>query len=578
MASPPYIMTPVPKADIMRGDGAIVTQFVEGFCRITKESLGGSAGTLLNMRNWQNNIIGCTYARRPDGRYRHRQALIGLPRKNGKSALGSSFALQGLVMGDYGSEIYSCAVDKNQARVVFDVAKQMVRMDPQLDAEQGGIIKIWRDRLEYTEKNSFYQVLSSDAITKEGLNPNVVIYDELHGAPTSELYDVMQLAQGSRKSPLLIAITTAGKKTDQTGQDSTCYRLYQHGARIAAGEAEDETFFMVWFGVPDNSDYRDPAVWAAANPGFDDLVDSEDFAAVINRTSEAEFRTKRLNQWVSSMNTWLPQGAWNACQTEREFTPGNRGIVLGFDGSRSRDTTALVAVTVSTEPQVKVLAHWKKPQDDPHWRVPRAEVLDRIRRACLEEYKGLVREVAYDPYLWTDVFEELEAEGCPVVEFPQTPTRMMPATQRMYEAVQNRRISHDGNPELARHFEHCQVRLDVRGARVVKESKDSPRKIDLAIATIIAYDRAAYFLTIPMEPHIDGKPVSDIQFVWSNSDARVSPGEKCCKCGNPVIKYPDGSPRLRRIGLQIVCTPPCDGTAVIEEPEEDLTEQPRYVW
>src|ERR1039457_1961014 len=167
------------------------------------ESLGGSAGTLLQMRQWQNNTIGCVYARRPDGRLRHRQALIGLPRKNGKSALGSSMGLHGLIMGDYGSQVFSCAADKDQARIVFNVAKRMVEMDPQLDDRNGGLIHVYRDALEYTEKGSVYKVLSSEAFTKEGLNPTVIVYDELHAAPTDELYNVMSLAQGARKDPLL---------------------------------------------------------------------------------------------------------------------------------------------------------------------------------------------------------------------------------------------------------------------------------------------------------------------------------------------------------------------------------------
>jgi phage terminase large subunit-like protein len=584
MSSKPLIMTAVPSADVLRGDGFVVTEFIEGNCRVTKESVGGAAGNLLNMRNWQQNIICCTYAKRPDGRYRHRQALIGLPRKNGKSALGSSMGLYGLAMGDYGSEIYSCAADKEQARIVFNVAKRMVEMDPELSKK----IKIYRDMLEYTERGSFYKVLSSEAFTKEGLNPNVVIYDELHAAPDDELYNVMSLAMGARKNPLLIAITTAGVKTDKTGQDSICYRMYQQGVKASTADPGDpdydETFFMAWWGAPESSDYRDPEVWKAANPGYDDIVDAEDFTSQLKRVHENEFRTKRLNQWVSSAQAWLPQGAWNACWTDREFTPGQRGVVLGFDGSRSRDWTALVAVTVSTEPQVKVLGAWHKPSDaGSEWRVPRAQVMDAIRHACRTEFRGLVREVACDEYIWQDALDELTEEGIPIVAFPQTPTRMIPATQRMYEAVQNHRISHDGNKDLARHFDNCQLKSDARGARVVKDAKDSPRKIDLAVATIMAFDVAARFLAEPIEPHIDGIPVKDISFVWGNSDyeGRVSAGERCVKCANPVTRHPDGTPRLRRIGLQVVCTPPCDGklheaTSVKVPAEPDATA--RIVW
>ncbi len=580
MAAKPLIMTPVPKADIMRGQGAIVTEFIQRFCRITKESLGGSAGTLLQMRNWQINTIGCVYARRPDGRFRHRQALIGLPRKNGKSAIGSSMGLHGLIMGDYGSEVYSCAADKDQARIVFNVAKRMVEMDPELSA----IIKVTRDALEYTEKGSIYKVISSEAFTKEGLNPTVIVYDELHAAPTDELYNVMSLAQGSRKNPLMIAITTAGVKTDQTGQDSICYRLYQQGCRIAAARPEDvdyeqvfdPTFFMAWWGAKEGADYKDPKVWEDANPGYNDLIDPEDFSSVIKRVHENEFRTKRLNQWVSSVKAWLPQGSWDACRSDREFSPNSRGVVLGFDGSQNNDTTALVAVSIAAEPQVTLLGLWEKPRDIDKWQVPREEVKDMIRKSCRDfrDAKTPVREIACDEYIWHDALDELTTEGLPVVVFPQTLTMMAPATQRTYEMVVNRKITHDGNPTLKRHFDNCQLKIDTRGSRIVKDKHNSPRKIDSALATVMAIDRAAFWLSEPAEGEMldaygNRHVISDIQFVWGDGDAGgfVTPGEKCAKCGCPVIKWPDGSPRLVRIGLQVVCTPPCAGTNLNQTPE-----------
>ncbi len=509
MASPPLVMTPVPAADVRRGDGKFVAEFVEQHCRITKESLGGHAGELLRLRPWQRNLCQAVYARRPDGRFRHRQALIGLPRKNGKSALGSSFGLYGLVMGSPGAEVYSCAADKEQARIVFGVAKSMVEADPDL----AGIVKVYRDALEYAEAGSIYKVLSSEAFTKEGLNPTLVIYDELHAAPTDELYNVMTLAMGARVDPMLVAITTAGVKSDQSGGDSTCYRLWQYGKRVASGEVADPSFFMAWWGAADKADHKAEKVWAGANPGFGDLIDPEDFVSVVGKIEENDFRTKRMNQWVSSQRAWLPAGSWDACRNERAFVPGGRGVVLGFDGSRSGDTTALVAVTVDIEPQVRVLGLWEKPPGDRHaeWKVPRGDVKDAIRQAC-RDYQ--VREIAADEYIWSDALEELGDEGLPVVIFPQTLSRMGPATQRFYEQVQAGKLGHDGNPALARHLGNATIKTDTRGQRLAKDAKDSPRKIDLAVAAVMAVDRAAFWLLEPLEGTIDGVPISEVQFVW----------------------------------------------------------------
>ena len=215
---PPAILTPVPAADIKRGDGPLVTEFIEALCPQVKDSVGGRAGEPLILRPWQRKLMDHLWARRADHRLRAKVALVGLSRKNGKSALGSGIALYGLFMGPRGGEVYSCAADRDQARIVFGAAKQMVEMSPEL-AEQA---KLYRDAIEIPSTGSVYRVLSSEAFTKEGLSPTLVVYDELHAAPNRELWDVMTLAQAARYDALTLAITTAGVRTDSTGQDSVC--------------------------------------------------------------------------------------------------------------------------------------------------------------------------------------------------------------------------------------------------------------------------------------------------------------------------------------------------------------------
>lgn len=485
----PLIETPVNLADIEYGDGPIVDEFVEGYCRITKESVGGRAGELLRLRGWQNELTSKIHARRPDGRLRHREVLVGLPRKNGKSALGSGLALYGLVMGSDGSEIYSCASDKDQARIVFGVAKRMVELDEKLS----GLITCYRDVLEYNQTGSTYRALSSEAFTKEGLNPSQIYYDELHAAPTDELYNVMAEAQGARIDPLFVIITTAGVKSDQTGQDSICYRRYQYGCKVATGEIVDPTFYMAWYGAPESDDYRLPQTHIKANPGYGDLIDPEDFASVLSKVSEADFRTKRLNQWVNSARTWLPQGSWE--RTKEDDRPSllecPRGVVLGFDGSKSGDCTGLVIVSIEAVPQIVVSGLWEKPPDTPHWKVPRHDVREAIRQAC-RDYD--VREIAWDEFLWLDSAEELADEGLPVVTFPQNLSRMGPATQRFFERVRDGSIISDGDPRLTRHLANATTKTDARGTRIVKDAPNSPRKIDLAVAAVMALDRVEHYM------------------------------------------------------------------------------------
>jgi phage terminase large subunit-like protein len=111
-----------------------------------------------------------------------------------------------------------------------------------------------------------------------------------------------------------------------------------------------------------------------------------------------------------------------------------------------------------------------------------------IRAACRTRR---VRAVPADPYRWARSLEILEGEGIPVEEFPQTPQRMGPATQRFYEAVCNQALTHDGDPRLARHVANAVLRQDSRGARITKEHKHSKRRIDGAVTGVMALHRAA---------------------------------------------------------------------------------------
>lgn len=513
MASPPLYMTHVSPEDMARGDGDMVVQFQQTFCRVTKDGFAGNAGKLIKFRPWQRTLTSAVYARRPDGRRKHRRALIGLPRKNGKSAVGSGFALHALITGGDGAEVYSCAGgDKDQARIVFGVTKRMVELDEQLSE----LITPYKDALEVRSTGSIYKVLSSEAFTKEGLNPSFVVYDELHAAPDDELYDVMSNAFGARLDPMLLTITTAGVKSDSSGGDSVCYRLYQYGQQLCSGETEDESFFFAWWGAPENCDPSKNEVREAANPAYNDLLDPEDFEALykqaVAKGTVNDFKTKRLNMWVSAAKAWMPDGAWDLCQRTFTFVAPKKGVVLGFDGSKNGDSTALVAVTVEPDPKVTVLGCWEKPvEKNIEWRVPREEVKEAIREACR---KYDVREVAADEFIWVGELEELLEEGIPVVAFPQTPTRMTPATQRFYELVTNQRLSHDGDPRLTRHLGNAQIRTDARGSRLQKDARNSPRKIDLAVAAVMAVDRAGWWLTQDGPDTFMGVPVKKIGFVW----------------------------------------------------------------
>lgn len=480
-------------ADRKRGDGPLYSEFAEAVCRVTKDSVAAPAGELLHLRDWQKELLNHALARRADGRLKHRVALIGMARKNGKSALAASMGLSALTLGGNGSEIYSCAADRDQARIVFGTAKRMVELDPELSS----MFTLYRDVIEYKDKGSVYRALSAEAYTKEGLNPSpIVIFDEVHAQPNRELWDVMSLAGGARSDSLLLGITTAGVKTQANGQDSLAYSLYQYGQKLVKGELVDPSFFFAWW-EPNNpeADHREKKLWIESNPGFGDIVDAEDFESAVLRTPEAEFRTKRTNCFVSTSTAWLPTGSWEALiDTERTPEPGE-DVILAFDGAFSNDSTALIAWLLGGDkPHLMVVGIWERPEDaEQGWHVPVAEVeqtiIDTFRNSNFQ-----TKEIVFDPARWQRTFMVLDEQGMPVVSYPNSAERMVPATQKFYEAVVNQSFTHDGDERMARHITNCVTKQSSRGVMVAKAS--SKRKVDAAVAAIFGYDRA----TQPAEP------------------------------------------------------------------------------
>lgn len=495
---PPRWLTPVDWRDRKRGDGPLYSEFAEAVCRVTKDSVAAPAGQLLDLRDWQKELLNHALARRADGRFKHRVALIGMARKNGKSALAASAGLSALTLGGNGSEIYSCAADRDQARIVFGTARRMVELDEELSS----MFTLYKDVIEYKDKGSVYRVLSAEAYTKEGLNPSpIVIFDEVHAQPNRELWDVMSLAGGARADSLLLGITTAGVKTQSNGQDSLCYSLYQYGQKLVKGELVDPSFFFAWW-EPNNpeGDHRNKQLWIESNPGFGDIVDAEDFESAVLRTPEAEFRTKRTNTFVSTATAWLPTGSWEQLVDKERMPEPGEDVILAFDGAFSNDSTALVAWLLGGEkPHLMVVGLWERPDDaEQGWHVPVAEVEQTIIDTA-RDGRFSVKEIVFDPARWQRTFMILDEEGLPVVQYPNSAERMVPATQKFYEAVVNQSFTHDGDERLARHISNCVTKQSSRGVMVAKAS--SKRKVDAAVASIFGYDRA----TQPAEPK---KPVA----------------------------------------------------------------------
>jgi phage terminase large subunit-like protein len=464
LVAPPLDLRRLPK----RG-GSRAIAFGERYLRVPK---GTGALRRLKFRPWQRAIIhGLLDEPRP------RQGLVSMPTGNAKSTLAAGLGLFGLLAdGVEGAQVPIIASDKRQAGIVQRIARRMVELDEAL----AGQVQVYHDYLYVPRTDSVLQALPAELEALQGWDPSMAIIDELH-VVTTDVYESMAARAGKRDRSLLLAISTPPRDGNT---DSVMGRLVEHGR-----DGGDPSFYFAEFAAPAGCDVDDEDAWYMANPALGDFLHIDALRATRKTMRESTFRAWRLGQWPQvSDDAWLPPGAWDACADPGRAPADGADVVLAFDGSFSADTTALVAVTVEPRPHVELVRLWEAPEGSVDWRAPVVEVEDAIRAACR---RWRVQEVAADPYRWQRSLELLDRDGVPVFEFFQTAARMGPATSRAYEAITNRELTHSGEVALARHVGNCVLKTDSRGARLSKVDKHSRRRIDAAVCTVMALDRAA---------------------------------------------------------------------------------------
>lgn len=464
---------------------------------------GDWLGQPFHLTDWQLRQLRKLYRLGLDGRRQYDRALIGIPKGNGKSPLASAIGLAELMGPPAGPSpsIPVAAASFGQARMVFDTARQMVAKGPLSQHAE-----VWDKAIIPKDRDGEMFRIYSVAGTNDGMRPTFVVGDELHEwvGGKAELWERLLAGVAKRRDAWALGISTAGDNLE-----TLLGGLYRQGRRIEAGVADDDRFLFVWEQASEDWDLDDPeqlrAAIREANPAADLFLDVDRIARFLESGALTEYRFRRLhlNQWTGAPEAWLPAGAWRDLEMAAPPEPGTP-VVLGFDGSYNRDATGLVGCTLEESPRVFVLGVWERPMDAPaDWRVPRDEVDLTVVRA-FDTYR--VEELAADPFRWRRELDDwTERWGTPpVIEFPTSSSaRMAPACDKFYAAVLHGDLRHDGSPDLARHLANAHTKETARGAYIVKDSKNSPNKIDLAVAAVIAYDRA----TVRREEEQDHTPM-----------------------------------------------------------------------
>lgn len=408
---------------------------------------------------------------------RPRVAYVQVPRKNGKSRLGAAVAID--EMCQRGGQVFLIAdSERNLKSALFFELTTLVRTSPILSET----VHLFKDHLECPSTGGGVYLRPNNLSASQSINPDLVVFDEVHMQKSDQIWNGMVLAGAASDRALVLGITTPGY--DVT---SMAHGLYQ---QVRAG-TDPSLYGVIYEPTTADAPWDDREALWQANPVLLDRPELEQiFISEQTKIPEHDYRRFRLGQWTATASAWLPYGAWDACRhptlSVGEKPAAGTRVWLGFDGSYSGDSTALVGVT--EDGYVWVEGVWENP-GRPGWRVPRDEVNDAVTIA-MGRYK--VVELLCDPPYWSrEISEWTSRWPRQVLEFPTfSRTRMAPACTSFYSAVMEGRITHDGDPRMARHIANAVVKASPQGDYITKADKDSPAKIDLAIAGIIAYSRA----------------------------------------------------------------------------------------
>ena len=477
---------------------------------------------------WTSSTVKITRTnKRVVGVRRFLKAFITEARKNSKTTRGAGIGLY-VMTGDMESspEVYCTAVDRFQARKLYSASKDIARAS----ADVSHRLKIGKFEINHKTRGGIMCAFSGEIKNKDAFNPSCAFVDEYHAHPTSEMYNVLESAQGQRSQPLMYIITTAGKDTE-----SPCHKEYEYCKMILEGSARNERYFVMIRELDEKDDEHDPQNWIKANPLImSDPLSAQDFkdahdAAFDSRDPEKvrEFRVKKLNIWVegnenSFMGDYLVPNpgervsAWDKCAvTREEFIELTRDhlSIYGFDLSKRTDLTAMGNVFLLDDERVAVCSHGFLPRVglERHEKTDKIPYRDWARDGWVTVTEGDIvdyravddllkryekengwkaHELCYDPYAATHFMIERAEEGYITVEVAQRIPMLSEPTTLFRELVASGKLVHDGSPLLKRAVANALQIVDTKeNIMITKKYAGDTKRVDPLACIITALVR-----------------------------------------------------------------------------------------
>lgn len=479
------------------------------FIELLPHIKGQWRGTTIKLERWQAfvlcNVFG--WVSKVSGLRRIRTVYIEVPRKNAKSTICAGIALYCLAIDDEGgAECYAAATTRDQARIVFDTARQMALMKPQLCASKG--IDVRAHNLNVLRTASKLEPLSSEGDTLDGLNIHFASVDELHAHKTRDVWDVLETGTGSRSQPLMFAITTAG-----SNRSGICYEQRMYLARILDRRITDETYWGVIYTIDDEDDWTQESSWRKANPNYAISVAEDDITRKAHKAMQMAsavnaFLTKHLNVWVNADTAWMDMRSWDACADEELTIDDFEGekCWMSVDLASKVDIACRATVFERDGHYYGFVRHYL-PEDaaesgrnsqysgwvldgrlttTPGNVTDYAVIEDDLK---VDSSRFQVTELLYDPFQATQFSTRMMEDGFPMLEMRPTVLNFSEPMKWLEALVLQKRFHHDGDPVLGWMVSNVVCHRDAKDNIYPRKEREE-NKIDGVVALIMCLNRA----------------------------------------------------------------------------------------
>lgn len=472
-------------------------EFIENL----EHTTGDYAGRPFKLEGWQAFIVWNLFGfLNEDGSRRFTRAYVEVPRKNGKSTFSSAVMLYGLIADDEpAAQVYSAATKLDQAMMVFGESVRVCQNLPWLNEALTVNNSVNNRRILYGQ--SIYKPLEWNPGKQDGLNAHFCCIDEYHAHPNDELYNVIRNSMGARRQPLLFTITTAG-----FNRESPCYKHRQYCAQMLNGAIKDDALFSVIYTLDDGDDWTDPAVWAKANPNWGVSVYPRQLEQALTEAKEfvhkeVEFKTKLLNVWTDTAQTWISDSLWKACDGDDELD--GKVCYGGLDLASTGDFCAFTLFF----PHVNAVRTWywlpsetafkRKDAAGASIRQWAADGFIELTDGNVTDYAFIkariielaqrydIKDIAFDRFNASQLVIELQNEGLQMFPFGQGFVSMSAPTKELERLVKDKMLRHAGNPVTRWMMGNILLTQDPAGNIKINKAK-SGDKVDGPVSIVMA--------------------------------------------------------------------------------------------